>query len=558
MSIVKGNRSHNLKKAVIGAHPIIQYYIEKLNLSAIIRTYIPSDKRLVIQAADSINVLIHNILTQPMALYKVPEWLETLDMETLGFTCITASHFNDDRIARLLDAVYKSKRKQIFFRIALRAIKLFELNCSVIHQDTTSIPLYGRYDKWKHDPLAANGYSKDHRPDLKQLVLGITVAGDGAIPLLHEVYSGNRTDDTVHISNWNRLRHLLQTTDFMYTSDGKLCTDTNLSHIEFYGGQYITVMPRTWKEDTLFREKVSDNDVHWRLILERPNNRHPDSVVDKYYTTKAEMTLTKHRRIIWIKSTQKADIDRQARENRIQRTIDELHMINSKINRYNLKRRKDIKEAVIDVLNKFDTQRLIHSSISQRTMVKKIYKTKGRPRKDTPASFHRWKEYRITFEIKDDEVKCQSKTDGVFPLLTNNQDKSARDILTTYKYQAFLEKRHEQLKSWLKIFPVYLKKPKRVLALLDITIIALAVATLMERDLRRGMEKHHVVSLPVYPEKRECKYPTTQSIIRTFSNIEKYDVYDDRGNTIEYFPPTLSKLQKQILNLMEVPIELFA
>lgn len=557
MSIVKGNLNRNLKKVVIGAHPIIRYYIEKLNLSVIIRTYIPSDKRLVIQAADSIQVLIHNILTQPMALYKMPEWLETLDMESLGFTYTTASHFNDDRIARLLDTFYKSNRRQIFFRIALRAIKLFELNCGIIHQDTTSIPLHGRYDKWKQEPLAINGYSKDHRPDLKQLVLGINVAGDGAVPILHEVYSGNRTDDTVHISNWNRLRHLLQTTDFMYTSDSKLCTENNLSHIEFYGGQYITVMPRTWKEDTLFREKVSRNSVRWRLILKRPNNRHPDSVVDKYYTTKAETILTKHRRIIWIKSTQKADIDRQARENRIQRTIDELHMLNSRINRYNLKRLKDIKAAVMDVLNKYDTQLLIHSSISQRTMSRKIYKTKGRPRKDTPVSFRRWKEYRITFEVNNDEVKRQSKTDGVFPLLTNNHDKSARDILTTYKHQSFLEKKHEQLKSWLEIAPVYLKKPKRVLALLDITVIALSVATLMERDLRRGMKKHHIVSLPVYPEKRECKYPTTQSIVRTFSNIEKYELYDDNGNTIEYFPPSLSQLQKQILKLMEVPTQLF-
>jgi len=102
-----------------------------------------------------------------------------------------------------------------------------------------------------------------------------------------------------------------------------------------------------------------------------------------------------------------------------------------------------------------------------------------------------------------------------------------------------------------------LKKPKRVLALLDITVIALAVATLMEGDLRRGMNKHHIASLPVYPEKRECKYPTTQSIIRTFSNIERYELFDDMGNTIEYFPPSLSKLQKQIHNLMEVPTELF-
>jgi len=440
MSIVKGNLNRNLKKVVIGAHPIIRYYIEKLNVSSIIRTYIPSDKRLVIQAADSINVLIHNILTQPMALYKVPEWLETLDTESPGLDCITASHFNDDRIARFLDTVYNSNRKQIFFRIALRAIKLFELNCNIVHHDTTSLPLYGRYGTWKQEPLATYGHSKDHRPDLKQLVLGITVTGDGAVPLMHEVYSGNRTDDTVHISNWNRVWHLLQTTDFMYTADSKLCTEANLSHIEFYGGQYITVMPRTWKEDTLFREKVINNGVRWRLIMTCPNNRHPDSIVDKYYTTKAETTPENHRRVIWIRSAQKADVDRQDREARIQRTIDELNMLNSRINRYNLKCLKNIKAAIRDILKKYNTRQFIQYSISHRTMVEKKYKTKGRPGDDTPAIFRRWKEYRIIFEVKKDEIKRQSRADGVFPLLTNNHTKSAKTILTTYKHQSFLEK----------------------------------------------------------------------------------------------------------------------
>jgi transposase len=344
----------------------------------------------------------------------------------------------------------------------------------------------------------------------------------------------------------------------MYTADSKLCTEANLSHIEFYGGQYITVMPRTWKEDALFRERVINNGVRWRLIMTRPNNRHPDTIVDKYYTTKAETTPENYRRIIWIRSTQKADVDRQDREAGIQSTIDELNILNSRINRYSLKRLRNIKAAIRDIIKKYNTGQFIQYSISHRTMVEKKYKTKGRPGDDTPATFRRWKEYRIIFEVNKDEVKRQSRADGVFPLLTNNHTKSAKTILTTYKYQSFLEKRHEQLKSWLEIVPVYLKKPKRVLALLDITVIALAVATLMERDLRRGMNKHHIASLPVYPEKRECKYPTTQSIIRTFSNIERYELYDDMGNIVEYFPPSLSQLQKQILNLMEVPTELFS
>ena len=79
----------------------------------------------------------------------------------------------------------------------------------------------------------------------------------------------------------------------------------------------------------------------------------------------------------------------------------------------------------------------------------------------------------------------------------------------------------------------------------------------MERDLRKAMLRNKIESLPVYPEQRECKYPTTQSIIRVFSDVEKFEVRDKDGKENEYFPPALSQLQKQILDLMEVPQNIF-
>ncbi len=105
---------------------------------------------------------------------------------------------------------------------------------------------------------------------------------------------------------------------------------------------------------------------------------------------------------------------------------------------------------------------------------------------------------------------------------------------------------------------MYLKKPDRVLALLDIVILALSIATLMERELRNGMKRNNVNSIPIYPEDRECKYPTAHSIIRAFQNTEKYEVTDCDGNAVEYYPPALTSLQKQILNLMDVPLALYA
>jgi transposase len=558
VKIFEGTRQGRLKKSLLGAHPIIQHYLDKLRIVDIFRTYVKSDARLAIPTEEGICILVHNILSEPLPLYGIGEWIAPRDPGSLGLGMHDVTALNDDRLGRVLDAVARSNRKTIFFRIALRMIKLFELDCQHVHQDTTTVTLCGRYETWQGEPKAARGYNKDHRPDLKQLVLGINVVGDGAIPIAHDAYSGHRTDDGVHIPNWNYLRRLLQSSDFIYTADSKLCTESNLRHIEFYGGQYITVMPRTWKEDQRFRELAREAKVNWRLILKRQNNRHPKTVIDKYYTTTTDYQTDTGRRLVWIKSSQKAAIDQQTRNQQIDKTLTALKLLNTKLNKRKLKRLREIKRAVKDLFKEHETIDLINYSIHQRVVVTKSFLKRGRPAANAPTQTHRRVEYQLTWEINHTEVLKQSRADGVFPLVTNNTVKSARDILEIYKYQAFLENRHSQLKTYLEVAPVYLKNPDRVLALLDLVMLSLCIATLMERDLRQGMKRKGLKSIPIYPEERECEHPTAHSILRVFQNVEKFELTTREGNVAEYFPPLLTPLQKQLLNLMEVPLTSYA
>jgi transposase len=557
MKIFTGTRQSRLQKSVLGADPVIHHYVDKLRIRETFRTYVKSDARLAMPIEDGVCVLLHNILVEPLPLYEIGQWLALRDPESLGLGREDVAMLNDDRLGRVLDAVAKSNRKTIFMRIALRMIKIFELDCGHIHQDTTTVKLCGRYGTWGGEPKAANGYSKDHRPDLKQLVLGINVVGDGAVPIAHDTYSGNRTDDSIHVSNWERLRRLLQTTDFIYTADSKLCTEPNLRHIEFYGGQYITVMPRTWKEDQSFRVLARAQKVEWQLIHKRRNNRQPQTVIDKYYTTTTDYQTASGRRIVWIKSSQKAAMDQQMRAKQIEKTLTALKQLNTKLNKRHLKRLREIKRAVNALFVAHETTDLINYSIQQRVVVTKSFLKRGRPTAKTPSQTHRRVEYQLTWDLNQAEIAKQSRTDGVFPLLTNNHAKAAREILKIYKYQSFLENRHSQLKTYLEVAPVYLKNPDRVLALLDLIMLSLCVATLMERDLRQGMKRNGLKSIPIYPEERECQHPTMPSIIRAFQNVEKFEVMDREDNVTEYFPPMLTPLQKQLLRLMEVPMTLY-
>jgi hypothetical protein len=78
------------------------------------------------------------------------------------------------------------------------------------------------------------------------------------------------------------------------------------------------------------------------------------------------------------------------------------------------------------------------------------------------------------------------------------------------------------------------------------------VAALIERQLRLAMRQQGISSLPIYPEDRPCKSPTMFDIVRLFRNVERYEVAV--GDDINIFPAQLTDLQKQVLELLEVPL----
>ena len=83
---------------------------------------------------------------------------------------------------------------------------------------------------------------------MKQLVFSLSISSDGAVPVHHKVYSGNRTDDSTHIETWKIVRKIAPTVDFLYVADAKLCTDEQLHYIDKRGGRAVTIMPETWGE----------------------------------------------------------------------------------------------------------------------------------------------------------------------------------------------------------------------------------------------------------------------------------------------------------------------
>lgn len=550
----------NLCVHLIGPHPILQHFLDQMTLSRIVRLCLATPREGILDHAQTLSVLIHNIILSPAPLYRIAEWAKPIDPAALGLSEIEKKSINDDRIARSLDDLASARARSLFFRLALHMIKQFELDTHRIHNDTTTVTFCGQYKNSYRDPQITHGINKDHRADLKQLVFGLNATADGAVPISHEVYSGNRTDDTIHRNNVDRLRQILGREDFIYVADSKLCTRKNLRHVASYGGKFVTVLPRTRGEDKHFRKLLREGvRVRWRRVLVLENKRRKSDPPDVYYTTvNGPHRTSEDYRIIWYRSSQKMQLDVQARQTALQKAEAELFDLNARLNRHQLRKRSAISKQVKSIVRKYNCQAFLKVRIASQVHIQKKHLRCGRPAKDDPIKDIRCQVFHLQVRRDKEALRGEARTDGVFPIVTNLEASrtSKKQVLLMYKYQAYIEKRHALLKSELEVAPVYLKKPRRVAGLLHATFLTMALDALIERTLRQGMQREGIESLPILPEGRPTKTPTTARLLEMFSHVCWYE-FQREGETVT-FPIKLSQLQKQLLRLLGMDSSAYA
>ena len=551
--ILKGAGAQVLEIHRLGSHPLIQFFIEQLGVRRILDKHIHSSREGMLSHGEAITLLVHNVLVSRDPLYRLSDWIEPIDSAALGLSEDQKLAINDDRIARALDQLAEYGGRGVFFQLALRSIKLFGLKTDRIHFDTTTVTFSGEYAGSTREPRITHGHNKDHRPDLKQLVFGVNVTSDGAVPLSHGVFSGNKTDDTLHKSNLDGLRDLLAKDDFIYVADCKLCTKENLAYLASFGGKFVTVLPRSRKEDVDFREKLRHKAARWRVVLtvERSDRAHR---IDTYATTSlGPKESLDGFRLIWIRSSAKAQDDRQSREARVEKAKAALKELSEGLNKRQLKTRKQIRAAANKILRECQCEDFLRVDVKANYLSTLRRLRPGRPK--AGDSYRRIGKtlYEITVSENAIRLRQEANTDGVFPLITNLpvQTKRAVEVLQIYRYQPYLERRFENLKTEYAVTPVYLKSPKRVVGLVHVYFLSLMVAALIEREIRRAMDREKIQVLPIYPEERECRAPTTPRLLDFFSQVEWFRHVGKEGSTV--FPVRLSTIQDQILSLLGVP-----
>ncbi len=558
---MSGTAEFELRSEALGALPIINHFLARIGLGGLLDRHLPADDaRLRLAPAVVIGLVVRNLIVSHRPLYALAEWAAGYDAGLLGLTGGDVAALNDDRVGRMLDRLFDADRASVITEVVLNAVREFAIDLTQLHNDSTTVTFSGGYHQatgtvrgGKATAVITYGHNKDHRPDLKQLLLVLTISADGAVPIALRVEDGNTADDVTHIPTWDELVALVGRTDFLYVADCKLANRAAMDHIADNGGRFVTILPRSRKEDTEFRDWIWHNNPDWTEAHRRPGGRHgePDDV---WHTTPAPTPSAEGYRIIWVRSSAKTANDAEARRARIAKGIAALDDLNQRLAspRTRLRTIVAVEAAATATLDQSGGTRWINFKITETTVETVRQEKRGRPGPDTRYRKHTRTHHRVAWQVNEDLVARDAASDGMFPLITCDNTITPAAALAAYRYQPNLERRNHILKGPQQLAPVFLHTPHRIEALLLCQFLALLTEALIEREIRTAMKAAGLDSIALYPELRSCPAPSAPRILEIFNGIARHHLISN-NRVIQIFEPTLTPLQHQVLDLLNIP-----
>jgi transposase len=371
-------------------------------------------------------------------LYLFGHFFQGKPTEHLLGPGITPDLLNDDRMGRMLDTLYAAGVTEVFLEVAREARQAFPIPVRALHADATSFHVHGQYEGLGEEVGAIRvtyGYSRDHRPDLKQWVMNLVCADTGGIPLLFAPGDENQSDREALVPLLARYRQALDL-GAVVVLDGAGYSRENLRALE--GFSWILRVPATLKEARARAVDVEEEGLRRRVARAEGE---------------AEKALG---RLLSRRFACEADARRAL-------AVDE------------------------EASGKLPYHRLVYLGVQEERRRGRV----GRPRKgEAPLSVS----YRLLARLEVDEGKLERARRGLgrFLLATNVLDREALpagEVLGRYKDQTrTVERGFRFLKDPLFFTgSTFLKRPERVMALGMVMALALLVYALGEWALRRGL-----------------------------------------------------------------------
>ena len=479
-------------------------------------------------------------VSAPMYLFS--RFFEGKPTEHLLGEGIKPEHLNDDKIARVLEKLFDCGLTSLFVEISLRAASREGVGTDRLHLDATSLSVHGRYGQAESEnqeeeeepkPIHLTyGYSRDHRPDLKQFLVDLMVSGDGGVPLFLRVADGNESDAAVFAKLIGDYR---AQSDFeaLFVADAALYNEENIKRL---GTQmnYVSRVPQTIERAKELLEALDDEELGF-FDAQREGYRLAE--VEARYADFAQ-------RWVVVESEGRARRGIEQVERRIAHERTKATKALRELGRRPFNCERDASEAAKKLAKSLRYHRLENITIESEP----YHEKPGRPRKEAMPAGYR---YRVVAELVGDEaeeVARRKRRAGRFVLATNVMDAQslgAEEILETYLDQQVVERGFRFLKDPLFFTSsVFLKTPKRIAALAMVMGLCLLVYSLGEREVRLKLARSEA-SIPDQKGK-PTQRPTLRWVFQSLQAVHLviagaskliHGLTEEREHVLRFFSP---------------------
>jgi len=444
-------------------------------------------------------------------LYLTPMFFKDKPLNRLFHRSVEAEWINDDALGRTLDAMYAYGVSQLYTKIAAKAIHKLNLTVDTIHLDSTSFHLDGQYanqnkisDEEQACIYITKGYSRDHHPDLNQVVLNLIAEHKAGIPLWIQPANGNQNDtkaftkivDT-HIASMRAVYDEKLT----IIADAALFTKETIVRLHKSDLSFISRVPATNKEARGFLKEQDNNDF-FKLdenyqVIQRDIEY--EGFNQRWFLFKSHPATKRENETI------KKSLSKESTK--------ELKAI-QKFGKQSLFCKADAQEALLLLKQTLSIIEIVDATLE--TIPK--FKTKGRPKANASPDYY---EYRWNLTIASPLHILQTRQDeksGLFILATNDMNLTAQTVLEKYKSQQRVERGFRFLKSPQFLSDaLFLKKPERIEALLMVMTLSLLVYAALEYRIRTKLKEQN----KTFPNQlgKPVQNPTTRWIFENFFAI---------------------------------------
>jgi len=458
---------------------LIASVIKDLGLIAMIDRRLVPDEQEVITPGEAVAGMILNGLGfahRPLSL--TPQFFANKPLDLLFREGIEAEMFNRFKLGRTLDDASAYGCNLLFEELALAVCTHEGIDLRFHHLDTTSFGLTGAYipDRDEHAMCITHGYSKDHRPDLKQAVLELMVSQDGGVPLVSKSWDGNTSDTRVFQERAEALMRAFKDTPSprYLVADAKLYCEDNAAHLAKLG--FITRIPASLKVVSQVIRQALQWDT-WQPV--DPKTRYQPLALGHYGMIQRWLVVYSQAACERAEATLKKATQRE--DEAISKQLFHLQA-----------QRFGTPQAAHEALTVLAKAWKYHRVASSQLTEHKRYAGKGRPTSSTPRKASEW-QIQAHVQADDEAMEREKHTKACYVLGTNidASELSDAEVITAYKGQSQVEGGFRFLKDPLFfVSSLFVKKPSRIEGLLMVMTLALLVYSVAQRRLRTQLVTH--------------------------------------------------------------------